>query len=408
MNRREGHKRGLPKPLATIGETSVKFVRQGLGKLAGRLRPSGNRRQGSTANHAKQTEAKQASDPSGRSASHSLRPLRALGIFALWALPMGTAAVAFATPLLGVKAYEYVMQNGHFHVREVLVEGNISLDLEAVREIAGIAPGTHVLDTDMDAVAARLMAHPWIRWASVERELPDRLMVTLSEHQPAAYLAVGELVLVDKRGEPFAIAEIGETRKLPIITGVDAADLENPTRRAGTLSDIRAALNVSRLYDAMGLSARWPLAELRVDPMMGIGFVLSEVGTEVRVGHGPYRDKLMRLEWVLESLQQDGKVAEYVVLDGHSTGSQDDGRVIVKADMAAGRRQLMRQAKDRAVAAERQALGLTPNPDIFGPALPPDLHGAPTVDDDEKPPSHPTLSGGRPAPLDQALEAEED
>jgi len=137
---------------------------------------------------------------------------------------------------------------------------------------------------------------------------------------------------------------------------------------------------------------------------------LSGSGTEVVLGQAPYRDKLFRLEWVLESLLAEGKTAEYVVLDaftGIGPGA-DDGRVIVKADLASGRERMMELAAERARHAERHLLGLPPDPDLYGPRLVPgELSGVVRRDEDEDE-RRPALTGGRPAlePIDD-LDGEE-
>ncbi len=103
------------------------------------------------------------------------RALRlALGVLAFLA-PIAAAVAAFTVPMLGVRAYEYVMQSGYFHVREVLVEhvtqpGRSAalphLAQEELLQIAGIDAGTHVIEADVDAMTQRLIDHPWIRWAA--------------------------------------------------------------------------------------------------------------------------------------------------------------------------------------------------------------------------------------------------
>jgi len=92
--------------------------------------------------------------------------------------------------------------------------------------------------------------------------------------------------------------------------------------------------------------------------------VLSRTGTEVALGKGPYREKLYRLEWVLEKLHQEGAVAEYLLLDGAiaSNPDRDDGRVIVRADLAATPEELAEEAHRRA---ELQAQELA-KPDADG------------------------------------------
>jgi cell division septal protein FtsQ len=245
------------------------------------------------------------------------RPL--LGLLA-WVTPVVVAVAAFATPLLGVRAYDYVMTTGHFHVRDVLIEGNERLDYDAILALAQIEPGTHVLSADLDVMARRLTAHPWVAHAVVTRELPNRFVIRVTEHQPVAYIALGDLWLVNSRGELFAPLEPGDDFPLPIITGVPEDFDATPARAAVTRADIRAAVNLAKLHASMGLTERWPIAEVRVST-----------------------GRRMSLVWVLENLRQQGKVADYVLLDVQAGGTEQ-GRVIVRADLAPSQSELRKDA----------------------------------------------------------------
>lgn len=394
MNRRKGQPR-------FDARTALRSAKDGLAGLWRRLGRGKNRRvRRPTAAAARAAAASQGAPlgaggtSAGRGVGSPRRIATVVGLALGWLIPVAVAGGAFMTPLLGVKAYEYVMASGHFHVREVLVEGNRRLDYEAIRRAMGIEPGTHALASDLDGLAERLEADPWVSWARVRRELPDRLVVELVEHEPAAYLALGELWLVNARGEIFAEAEAGADLKLPIITGVDPGALAHEASRLEVEARLRGVNNVLSLYEAMGLGTRWPVGEVRLDATRGLTLVLSRIGTEAVLGHGPYRDKLFRLEWVLESLHHDGRVAEYVVLDAFAGAdlAADAGRVVVKADLAPAADALMEQAAERAREAERSVLGLPEDPEVLGPTVTP----RPSEDDGAGAETAP-LTGGRPA-----------
>jgi hypothetical protein len=114
----------------------------------------------------------------------------------------------------------------------------------------------------------------------------------------------------------------------------------------------------------MGLSNRWPIGEIRVEGGRRATIVISEVGTEAVLGTGAYRQKLYRLEWILEKLHQEDKTADYILLDrdGGTRASYDDGRVVVAADLARSTEEIADEAHRRAkIALERQDRGLLPS-----------------------------------------------
>ncbi|MEZ4266090.1 MAG: FtsQ-type POTRA domain-containing protein [Myxococcota bacterium] len=295
--------------------------------------------------------------------SKNARRENPFALLVAWMLPMAAALLAFTTPFVGARAYEYIMRSGHFYVREILVSGNQHLSADAVRDLAGIRPGTHVLAADLTEMEDALRMNPWVANARVDRELPDRLSVHIDEHVPAAYLALGDLMLVDTSGEPFAVADPRDDQELPIITGL-REDTFNTEATAGQgRADLRAAINLTRLYASMGLAGRWAVGEVRVEAGRRLTLVLSGTGTEAVLGTGPYRQKLYRLEWVLEKLHDEGKTADYVLLDGSDGQGRggDDGRVVVAADLAPEPGEAAEEAARRADAATAQEAKLLPS-----------------------------------------------
>ena len=309
---------------------------------------------------------------------------RSLGFVGGWSLPLVVGVLAFATPMLGVRGYHYIMESEHFHVRDVLVEGNERLDYATLAELAGIAPGMHLLQTDLDQMTRAIERHAWVARATVTRELPDRIIIRITEHRPAALIAFGSLYVINGHGDVLTAADGDLGLTLPIITGLDPQFMEDTEVRRLARPGIQAALNLGRQYESMGLAARWPVGEVRVEPGRRLTLVLSGTGTEARLGRPPYRDKLYRLEWVLENLRTRDEVADYVLLDAQPGGdfSRDDGRVIVRAAIAQSDEAMAQRAAERALTAvntqanEAAGLGETPRQDIDGrPEVPDDKQG---------------------------------
>ena len=263
--------------------------------------------------------------------SDRIKSLGRRGLYAI--LPIAVAVIGFATPVLGVKAYKYVMQTGHFYVKDVLVDGNSKLTFEDIRELASLQPNTHLLATNLEDMEKALESHDWVDTAHIQRELPNRLIIRVTEHKPVAYIALGELWLVNRSGIPFTRVD-GETNlELPIITGLSRKRLTDVETRESAYGQIRAAVSLARLYRKIGLDNRWPIGEIHVNATKRYSLVLSKDGTQIELGRGPFEQKLYKLEWVLENLRHRQQVADYVLLDLSRDG-RDDGRVIVKADIA--------------------------------------------------------------------------
>jgi cell division protein FtsQ len=77
-----------------------------------------------------------------------------------------------------------------------------------------------VLRIPLDARRAELERLPWVESATVQRVLPNRLHIELTERTPIAFLKLGnELALVDAQGVILDRPE-GEDLHFPIVTGI--------------------------------------------------------------------------------------------------------------------------------------------------------------------------------------------
>jgi len=115
---------------------------------------------------------------------------------------------------------------------ELEVHGTARVDTERVRAALELAPGTPLLDADLDAARARVQALGWVDDASVRRELPDRLVVTLDEHEPRAlWLGAGGPALVAGGGEMLPVPTENAAAGLPRLVGAEPPPAVEPILR---------------------------------------------------------------------------------------------------------------------------------------------------------------------------------
>jgi len=107
-----------------------------------------------------------------------------------------------------------------FRVASVTAYGHRKTESAALRAALGVEPGAPLLELDLPALRARVEALPWVRVASVERALPDRLIVRVVEREAAALLQRnGRLALIDGTGTTIPNTSLGPFSDLPVVTG---------------------------------------------------------------------------------------------------------------------------------------------------------------------------------------------
>jgi len=177
---------------------------------------------------------------------------------------------------------EWASHSPRFAVAQAEVQGTEHLPDQDIQRVLAPVLGTNLFVTDTKAVARKLRELPWLEDAEVKRRLPNRLVVSVKEHVPAALVSLGGLYLADASGHPFKRAAIdrGEGEGLVTFTGLSRDDYKAEPETVEAA--IRGALEVERLYRAV--DARPALGEIHIDPLRGFTLVLAKTGSRVHLG----------------------------------------------------------------------------------------------------------------------------
>jgi cell division protein FtsQ len=236
---------------------------------------------------------------------------------------LGVAVALAWGLLLGVQqGYQYITTSARFEARAVVFEPTPHLSSDRLTELMGLAPGTNILAVDVDAVRRKIEADPWVASATVTRQLPDTLHVTVAEHTAAAVLLSGHFYLLDADGVPFKRVEAGERGELPVITGVDRNLLVAGDPAAAQI--IRRALDVLTAYDA---KARPRLGEIHVGDGGEALLYTEKTGTLLRLGRGPVEERLARYDALRATLGERADKLSVVHLDA-APGQDQPARVV--------------------------------------------------------------------------------
>ncbi len=110
-----------------------------------------------------------------------------------------------------------------FEVKHVRIAGLKYTDRLAVHEQAVSGPSNAMLLVDLDDVRSRVMTLPWVADASVRRQLPDTLVVDVTERKPAALWQYRHrLALIDAQGHVLTRDGLERFASLPIVVGARA------------------------------------------------------------------------------------------------------------------------------------------------------------------------------------------
>ena len=227
----------------------------------------------------------------------------------------GVIAVTAVGLLLAVAALleRHIRTSKSFAIEQIEVSGNEQLTNAQVLRAAGLAVGQNVFAVGPEQARDNLLREPWIEAADVRRRLPGRFSVEIRERHAVALLASGQLQLVSDEGTVFKPLEPNDPSDLPVISGLDP-NLRTQDEQAlsSSLLDSVALLHA---YQDAGLARREPISEIHVDNDRGLSLYVGSDAMYVRLGKGPFRQKLERMREVLTRLAKDKARAAYVYLD---------------------------------------------------------------------------------------------
>lgn len=209
---------------------------------------------------------------------------------------MNTAAAALfvlcAVMLAGAGLW-WVLRNPVFSLAGITVNGDVTHNNAATLR-ANVAPRLRgsLFTLDLSQTRAAFEAVPWVRRAVVRRDFPNRLRVTLQEHQPVAYWGPeGDSRLVNSFGEVFE-ANVGDVEQddLPRLQGPE------PALAAHVLAMFQA---VAPLFEALDLTP-----SLLVLTGQGSWRLELDSGAEVELGRGGVDEVVPRVQRFAQTLTQ--------------------------------------------------------------------------------------------------------
>lgn len=110
-----------------------------------------------------------------------------------------------------------------WEVRHVELTGAREQNRLAIYSAALNGNSNAMLATDLDDVRSRLRALPWVADASVQRHLPDTLVIAVTERKPVALWQYhGQLAAIDLSGRVLTRERLERWNDLPILVGAGA------------------------------------------------------------------------------------------------------------------------------------------------------------------------------------------
>jgi cell division protein FtsQ len=215
----------------------------------------------------------------------------------MWKVVLLTAAITVTASLL-IYTYTFIVSSPYFRLKETVVRGTERLSQEEIIELAEIKPDQNILLTNLKSMARKIQAHPWVKDVAVQRELPDRLAIIVTERKAVALIKKEDsLYYMERDGSVFVKLEKRDKTDLPVLTGFSRKDED-----AGDL--LRQSLDLLEYIASYNdIPAIKNISEIHGDPLFGFS-LFTDSGLCIQMGFGDFDGKLKRMKPVLVELSK--------------------------------------------------------------------------------------------------------
>lgn len=187
--------------------------------------------------------------------------------------------VVVLTMLLSLGIVLFVRSNA-FAIQHVVVQGLSVISEKDILKLAAGIQGENILLFDQKVLSHKISLHPLVESVDFERELPNTLIIQMTERTPIALIVVPNGVLeVDIHGTFLRRLESWPEKDYPVISGITLSDTVGPGQN---LSDPLLAAGL-RLLGQAPPELLTQIGELHINEIQQITLFLTS-GVEVRLG----------------------------------------------------------------------------------------------------------------------------
>jgi cell division protein FtsQ len=110
-------------------------------------------------------------------------------------------------------------------IKDIDIEGRANTPEPILRAALGVSKGDPIIGFSLEQARTQIEKLTWVAHATVERRLPDTIVVVLTERRPfAVWQFQDKDVLIDREGQPVTNEELSKYRHLPLIVGSGAPE----------------------------------------------------------------------------------------------------------------------------------------------------------------------------------------
>jgi cell division protein FtsQ len=249
----------------------------------------------------------------------------------IWKSLFAIVAV-IALTLAGYGSYtivHYMRTSPRFEIRKVEVVGLKRVEQTEVLAQAQLPDAANVFSVNLDEVRERVEELKWVRFASVQRVLPDMIAINIVERQPVGLARIRKQILQFDTEAELLERDQGTGMNAPILDGLKPNDREGNKKKVGLYR---------RIMD--DLHGQGELSEIHIDDAGEVSVISLNEPLLVRLGTDDFRARwgmYLRHRAQIqrdypEAVQVDFRFANQVILRMNPESPDEQEKVVWDAE----------------------------------------------------------------------------
>lgn len=206
------------------------------------------------------------------------------------------------TAVLGVSVF--------FRISDIQVKGARKYSTQQIISASGIKTGDNLIFVDKNAVAKNITLNlPYLNDIVIEKAIPDRIIITVTESQPIAVVRFNnEWWVIDQKAKVLEKTDDSDAVKKIEVNGITPTSMtigQTMSVDSGEQTKLKYLINVLGAIQSVNISS--PVSTLDVSNIANISFRYSDRFTVI-LGSGDNADyKIVLLTKIIDQLEPEMK-----------------------------------------------------------------------------------------------------
>ena len=197
-----------------------------------------------------------------------------------------------------------IMTSEVFNITEIIVDGNVQVGEELIIEFSKAKIGQNIFKTNIKEIASNIKNNTYIKSVEVDRILPTKLKITVTERVATYMLECSEnYIYIDNQG--YLLELSNQTLNIPIISGFDDSGEELlsikrlNSKDLAKLNDILKITEMSKSYNMFE-----NINKLSIEKNKDYVIYMENIGKKVYIGDTTdLNNKMLHLKKILDETQ---------------------------------------------------------------------------------------------------------